>query len=114
MAILQKAPDGSTHYEHCQLFSADSFEVANGCDCGYRDPALRKDLEGWLRLIVESYRDAPNPSVDIAVEELVITFDSYAHALREFAIRQLVVHEQRDPGTAAAIVDSIDFPLRRP
>lgn len=35
----------------------------------------RESAEGFVRMIVESFRDASNPSVEIAVEEIMMTFD---------------------------------------
>lgn len=40
--------------------------------------------EGFVRLIVVSFRDAPHPSVDIAVEEIMRTFEPTRELLARY------------------------------
>jgi hypothetical protein len=51
------------------------------------DVPMREETEGFVRLIVESFRDAQNPSVNIAVEEIMMTLYAALSASREDTAR---------------------------
>lgn len=54
----------------------------------------REDRAGLVRLIVESFRDASNPSVDIAVEEILMTFEDQEQDTDRLALLADVVKRQ--------------------